>query len=146
MSFCVSGLVAISQWKCTNLIYLTVPLPFLSVFLCYAAHSSDLGMVIIGLRSLSCSANVVECMYTNTSTPPRMNLGAKTHFGMISVSSARKKHWWFVRNIKEYGSVPYRVPHGQQKGLNMLSTKSNHYYFIIICSILAKWNYNLKHI
>lgn len=62
--------MSISQWECTNLIYLTVS-PFLSNFLCYVAHSSDLGMIIIGPRS-SGLANVVKCMYTNTGTPPHM--------------------------------------------------------------------------
>lgn len=83
MDLYISGPVASSQWKCSNLIYLTI-VPFLSVFLCYVAHSSDLGMIIIGLRSLSCrSANVVECMYTNTPTAAHMNDGANTQYSLI---------------------------------------------------------------
>lgn len=93
MDLYISGPVAISEWKCSTLIYLTI-LPYLSVFLCYVAHSSDLGMIIIGLRSLSCSpADLVECMYTNTPTAAHMNEGANAHYCLILhwVSSAEKK-------------------------------------------------------
>lgn len=79
IEFYISVQMASSQWKCSNLIYLAV-LPFLSHLLCYVAHSSDLGMIIIGLGSLSCrpsSADVVECMYMNTPTDVHINEGAK---------------------------------------------------------------------
>lgn len=60
-----SGFVAISEWKCSNLIYLTI-LSFLSVFRCHVAHSPDLGMIIIGLRSTGCNTYVHK--YTHVCT------------------------------------------------------------------------------
>ena len=69
LGFYISAPLAISQWKCSNLISLTI-LSVLSVFLCYVSHSSDLGMIIIGLKSLSwmqCSVQYTH-KYTHSCT------------------------------------------------------------------------------
>lgn len=108
MDIYISGSLTISQWKCTNLIYLTI-LPFLSVFLCWAAHSSDLGMIIIGLRSLSCGPeDVMECTYTKTPTPAHTDKGANSQQSLILhlVSSARGRDWSLIGNTKEHTSCP----------------------------------------
>ncbi len=132
MGLYIFGLVAISQWKCSNLVYLTV-LPFLSVFRCDAAHSSDLGMIIIGLRSSSCSpADVVERMYTNTPTTAHMNDSASTYHSLILplVSSAGKNDWSLLRNIKECASCPHPVFTRTVKGIGYAAFKIEYFWFL----------------
>lgn len=132
MGLYIFGLVAISQWKCSNLVYLTV-LPFLSVFRCNAAHSSDLGMIIIGLRNSSCSpADEVEHMYTNTPTTAHMNEGASAYYSLILhlVSSAGKDDWSLIRNIKECASCPHPVFTCTAQGIGYATFEIEYFWFL----------------